>query len=111
IGAADREALAVAANGVSLSDIASGIVAALDLDRHTELARQTAGLGPEDEPSVEQLAAARRQLLKQAAAPLASHPELRQQIIETRQRFEQTIDTVSQDKVIETGFSTEARDR
>ena len=44
-------------------------------------------------------------------SPFASNPELRQRLIEIHRAYEQTIDTVSQDTVIQAGFSdAEAHD-
>lgn len=57
------------------------------------------------------MAEAAAELLKNAAAPFASNPALRNQILEMRQRYEQTIDHVSQDVVLEAAFSEEARDK
>jgi type I restriction enzyme R subunit len=50
-------------------------------------------------------------LLRQAAAPLATNPALRDQLVQMKQRFEQTIDTVSKDVVLEAAFSEAAREK
>ena len=52
-----------------------------------------------------------QQLLGDAVAPLATNPALRERLIQLKQRFEQTIDTVSKDVVLEVGFSAEAREK
>jgi type I restriction enzyme R subunit len=49
-------------------------------------------------------------LRQQAAAPFAGNPQLRTMLIDMRQRYEQTIDTVSKDAVIEAGYSAAARE-
>ncbi len=43
--------------------------------------------------------------------PLAANPALRQALVAAKQRFEQTIDTVSKDEVLEAGYSEAARER
>jgi type I restriction enzyme R subunit len=93
IGVPERQALAETAGGVTLGEIAGGIVEALDPDRQVEAARAEAGL------------------LRQAAMPLASNAALRNQIAQVKQRFEQTIDTVSKDAVLDAGFSASAREK
>jgi len=110
IGVADRQALAQTAGGLTLKDISGSIVTALEPDRHIEAARLAGGLAFDATPSDEQVAKARRELLKHAALPLASNPALRQQIERVQQRAEQTIDTVSKDAVLEATYSEAARD-
>src|SRR5690606_10664275 len=107
LSAPDREKIAAAGNGLTLKDIARGIVDALDPDRQMERAREIAGGA---EPSGEQLARAKAELLQAAAMPLASNPELRNTILEVHKRFEQTIDTISQDEVLEAGFRADEAD-
>jgi len=111
LGKPDREALAQAAGGLTLQQIAGDILAALDADLQVEAARVAAGLPESAEPDEAQLAAARAELLRTAALPLASNPTLRRAIVEAQQRFEQTIDTISKDDVLEAGYSAEARER
>ena len=79
--------------------------------RGADAARVAAGLAADAEPTEEQVTEAARELLKNAAAPLASNPALRNQILEMRQRYEQTIDHVSQDIVLEAAYSEQAREK
>ena len=53
------------------------------------------------------VAEARRQLLEDAARPFAANPDLRQRLVDIHRSYEQTIDTVSADSLIEAGFSDE----
>jgi type I restriction enzyme R subunit len=99
LGPPDRTALTEAAGGQTIGAIAAGIVDALDPDT------QIAAAAPA------QIAAARAELLQQAAAPLAANPALRQALVAAQQRFEQTIDTLSKDTVLEAGFSAAATER
>ncbi len=107
LGVPDREKIVGAGNGLSLKDVSRAIVDALDPDRQQDRARELAGGG---DPSGEQLARAKNELLREAAMPLASNPELRNTILDVHKRFEQTIDTVSQDQVLEAGFQAESKD-
>ena len=111
LGKPDRDALTAAANGQTLGSIVGAIVAALDPDRQIEAARKAAGLPADAEPAAEQVAQAAEQLLRAAAAPLADNPALRLRLVELKKRFEQTIDALSQDVVLEAAFSQAARDR
>ena len=110
IGEPEREALAQTAGGLSLGDIAGEIVKALDPDEQQQAACASAGLRDDDEPSEAQLAAAAAGLLKEAAAPLAANPALRTQLVDLKKSFEQTIDTLSADEVLEVGFSKAAKE-
>ena len=80
-----------ASGGKSLRDMASALVQALNLD--------------EDTPPAE--AQARR---VEAAKPFAN-PALRQLILQLRQKAEQVIDIVTQDKLLHAGFSQDSRER
>jgi len=111
IGVPERQALAETAGGVTLGEIAGGIVEALDPDRQVEAARAEAGLPDDVEPREEQVVEVAAGLLRQAAMPLASNAALRNQIAQVKQRFEQTIDTVSKDAVLDAGFSASAREK
>ncbi|HXG66857.1 MAG TPA: DEAD/DEAH box helicase family protein, partial [Blastocatellia bacterium] len=111
LGEAERRALAEAAGGRSLKEIVGGIIAALDPDRQAAEARRLHGLGEDAEPTGEQVAQAAAQMRAAAAQPLASSPALRTRILEIKQRFEQTLDTISQDEVLDAGYSEAARER
>jgi type I restriction enzyme R subunit len=96
----DRTALNDAAQGQPLCAIASEIVSALDPDRHVEAARVA---NDTNEPTEEQIALARKQLLQQAAKPLSGNPGLRNLILSVKKSYEQIIDTVNQDQLLEAG--------
>ena len=94
--------------GMSLSALAPQLVKALDPDRHVQAAAEAAGT---DDPTDEQIAAAREQVVREAVQPLAGNPQLREKLIEVRRSYEQMIDSASADKVISEGFSVDATDR
>ena len=74
---------------MSLSDLARGMVEAVDPDRQLEAARTVTG---KDQPDAREIAAATKQLLVAAVEPLATNPELRTRLIELRRQQEQMID-------------------
>ena len=100
----DREAIEEASQGVSLQTLVSGLVNAADQDVALNAAQQSTG---QDDPPESAVAEARKQLLEDAARPFASSPDLRQRLVDIHRSYEQTIDTVSADSLIEAGFSDE----
>ncbi len=108
---AERTALTEAANGQTLRQIISGLVAAIDPDRQVEAAQRQHSLPADAEPTPEQVAQAAVDLRRVAALPLASNPVLRAQLLALKQRSEQTLDVISQDEVLEAGYSATARER
>jgi type I restriction enzyme R subunit len=104
----DRTALTETANGQPLASIAADIVAALDPDRHIEAARTAAGGA---DPGEDEIAQTRKQMLHEAAKPLAANPPLRNLILGVKKSYEQIIDTVSQDQLLEAAPAEEVRER
>ena len=107
----DRTALTETAKGQSLAAIAGDIVSALDPDRHVEAARAAVPLPADVEPNEEELAQARKLLVNQAAKPLAANPVLRNLILGIKKSYEQIIDTVNQDRLLEAGPAEVVRER
>jgi len=110
-GDEEKERIRDAAGGTRLADIVHGIVRALDPDEQTAVARSSRGLPEDAEPESADVDAAAKKLLKEAAAPLATKPALRQLLIATKRSFEQIIDDVSLDELLEAGTSEEAREK
>lgn len=105
--------------GKSLGGLTSDLVNAINPDKHVELAcaqiaEEETCLRREErgrqEPTEEQIQQAAKNLIKNAVKPLYN-PELRNLLIEIKKKNEQTIDHVSQDQVIEAGFSAEALEK
>ena len=94
--------------GMSLHDLARGMVEALDPDRQLDAARAATG---KDEPDVDEIADATRTLLDDAVTPLATNPELRDRLVELRRQQEQLIDATSADELIDASYSKDATDR
>ncbi len=107
----DRTALTETAKGQTLSAIAGEIVSALDPDRHVEAARLAVHLPVDIEPNEEELAQARKQLVNQAAKPLAANPALRNLILGIKKSYEQIIDTINEDRLLEAGPAEAVRER
>ena len=98
----DREAIEEASQGVPLQTLVSGLVNAADPDTALDAAQQATG---QDDTPESAIADARRLLLEDAAKPFAENPDLRQRLVDIHRSYEQTIDTVSADSLIEAGFS------
>jgi type I restriction enzyme R subunit len=106
--APDREMIQKVTGGKPLAAITRGIVEALDPDAHVEAARSANGGA---EPSEEQIAVAAKNLLAEAAKPIAANPELRKLLVTVKKAYEQVIDTISKDEVIDAGFSEAAKQK
>lgn len=94
--------------GRPLSAITGAIVQALDPDQQLDAAKKATGL---DDPPPEAVEKAAAQLLAEAAKPLVTNPALRNRLVELKKSFEQTIDRVTQDQILEAGFSGQAREK
>ena len=111
IGAQERAELTKLAGGLTIGQIAGGIVEALDIDRQVEEAQRVAGLPSTAEPSPAELAKAAEVLLTAAVMPLRVSPELRERLTRVKKSLEQTIDAVTQDEVLEARFAPEIKER
>ncbi|MGH6689945.1 MAG: DEAD/DEAH box helicase family protein [Gammaproteobacteria bacterium] len=100
-----------ASGGASLTQIAHGIVDAIDPDRQQARARQTHGLTRVQEPSEAQLEQAAEALAKEAVDPLATKPGLRQLLQDIKRELEQIIDEASKDTLLFAGASAEAKEK
>jgi type I restriction enzyme, R subunit len=104
----DHKMLSDLAGGKSLSAIAGEIVNALDPDVHVEAAQKNTGLA---EPPPEAIQKAADALLAEAAKTLVANPALRNKLMDLKKSYEQTIDNVSKDSVLEAGFSADATEK
>jgi type I restriction enzyme, R subunit len=103
----DDQAIVKASGGHSLKDLSRRLVEAVNPDRQEERARQQFGT---DKPTEQQMAKAATTLIQEAAKPFQD-PKLRELLIDIKKKNELTIDHVSQDQVIEAGFSADALER
>jgi len=103
---ADAYDVQAASEGRSVADLVNAILDALDPDKALEAA---GGIEGEQEPSEEVLAAARGGLLRVAVEPF-DNPELREVLKAIQRRSEQTIDTVTGDRLVAAGFDERQTD-
>lgn len=98
--------------GLSIKDLSHRIIAALDPDRYLEQAKVDLGFTPDDDRPIpdQALKAAREKIVLEAVKPLYD-AKLRETIDEIKRKNEITIDHVSADEVLESGFSQAALDR
>ncbi len=111
LGEPEKTKLREMANGVSLQALVSGLVDALDPDKHVEEARAVTKTPADQEPPPVAVAEAAAKIIRQALAPLAANPALRERIVDFKARTEQTIDHTTKDELLEAGFSEEAREK
>jgi len=98
---ADQEVIKVVSDGVSLKAMIHGLLDATDLDTHLEFAEDN--LDSNDEEALEE---AKQTLVKKACAPF-DNPQLRETLIQLQKKSEQVLDKISQDILLEAGFSTD----
>ena len=110
-GDKEREKIAAVSGGEGIRAISHAIVTALNPDEQIKKARHDNGLPADTDPAPEQVHAAAAKLLKEAVEPLATNPELRNLLIETKKSFEQIIDEVSKDELLFAEHSPEAREK
>jgi len=104
----DRKLVEELNEGKPLSFVTGALVNALDPDVQTEAARKATGL---DIPPPEEVQKAGAALLEEAAKPIAANPALRNKLIEIKKSYEQTIDALSKDQVLEAGYSAAAQEK
>jgi superfamily II DNA or RNA helicase len=108
ITAEDRAELADAGGGVDLTDLVRTLTRAVDIDVAWERAASASG---GEDPTEDQVADARAELLEQASRVLAERPALREKLIEVRRSYTEVLDETSKDQVIDASFSRDATDR
>ena len=110
-GPDEKKLIADISGGVDIGQVSHAIVKALDPDEQIARARQDNGLAPSVAPTDAQVTQATRTMMKAAVAPLATTPKLRTLLIEVKKSFEQLIDEVSKDELLEAGYSESAKER
>lgn len=99
--------ITLAAKGQTLSQIAKGMLEAIDPDKIAAHAVGRDG-SPQPsesytEPTAKELKAAAEHLIKQALAPLATNPDLRNLLKKIQKAADQTIDIISRDELLYAG--------
>jgi type I restriction enzyme R subunit len=103
----DEQKEIVERTGHSLRNLVNGLLDAVDPDKFEEKAKQLYNV---ETPSPEQLGKAADELAKEACEPFVG-VKVRDVIIEIKTRNEQTIDEVSKDEVIFSGFDAQAKEK
>lgn len=103
----EAQQIEAASGGLSVRDLAAGLVRALDPDARLDAARRATG---QDEPDEAAIGEAARRLVQEATAPF-DNPALRKALVNAQRRDEQTIDTVSQDEVLAAGWDARADEK
>ena len=107
IDAQERREIEAASGGVALASLVGNLLRAVDPDARESRAREMFGAG---EPTAEQTRRAAEALAEEACRPF-DEPRLRQKIVEIKTRSEQTIDTVTKDELLSSGFDAKAGER
>ncbi|MDE0505886.1 MAG: restriction endonuclease subunit R, partial [Candidatus Poribacteria bacterium] len=106
-----RQQIAEVSGGVSLRDMIQSLFDATDPDGGPEDCQPLLLTGSNEQDLTPELIRERmEQLVTEACQPF-DNPDLRNTLVELRRQHEQTIDIVSQDSVISSGFDEAARER
>jgi type I restriction enzyme R subunit len=103
----ERREIESAVGGRSLKEIINGLLDAVDPDKKETTAKE---LFQTETPTKEQLKKAEEEL-KKASCSIFDLADLRNKLIEIKQRDEQIIDTISRDKATFAGFDGQAREK
>jgi len=103
----DRGEIKNAAEGTSLKELINTLLDTADPDKHIEKAQE---IFKTAEPTKDQIAKAREELVKVACTPF-DNPALRNTIIGIKQRSEQIIDEVSKDEVLVASWDDKAKEK
>lgn len=104
---ADQSLVQETTGGETLSNIVRALAESVDPDVQFDEAKAEHAV---EDPTPDQLAATAERLRKEAVKPLLA-PKLRNLLASLKSSYEQTIDTVSLDRVIFTGFSGDSQDK
>jgi type I restriction enzyme R subunit len=103
-----RQELASTAGGQSLNALVGSIVHALDPDVQIAQERQQSGIS---DPTPQQIDQAGTSLLADAVSTIVANSAWRNRVIAVKKSYEQVIDTVSKDQVLEACYSGDAREK
>lgn len=103
--------VAQVSEGLRLGDLTSAIIEALDPDYRLDSARDRYDLADDEIPTDAQLATVTGEVLRAAVKPLAANPALRTLLVDIKRQFEQIIDDVSVDVLLDAGRSAEATEK
>jgi type I restriction enzyme R subunit len=98
---AKQEAEVESAAGASIKELAEALVLAVDEDKIKALAKE--GIDEDREPTKEEIAVVKEQLVEAALEPL-QRAKVRETLLTLQTQTEQVIDIASQDKLVTAGF-------
>jgi type I restriction enzyme R subunit len=104
----DRQRLTTMA-GTTMAAIAAAILHAINPEQQRSAA--AVGLPPGTTPTEAQVKAAGQRLIAAAVKPLASNPDLRQELLTVKRNTEQVYDDKTIDEVTEAGSDAQAKAR
>lgn len=105
-----RKQLEEVAGDVKLGELISGLMSSIDPDRVADEARKKHGLPDSAEPDENQLNEAEQELMAEALKPL-HNAALRKTLSDIRASLEQVIDEITEDELLESGFSAKAKEK
>ncbi|MFA6217798.1 MAG: type I restriction-modification enzyme R subunit C-terminal domain-containing protein [Candidatus Omnitrophota bacterium] len=103
----DIERIKALSGGKSLTSIVGDLMSAIDPDKAYDRAKEKT---KPHEPMESQCNKAKEELVISACSPL-DNPELRELLTALNRKTEQTIDTTTVDKIIQSGFDQQAKDK
>ena len=107
LSANDQAQISEAAAGKSLSDIIRALADSVDPDIQVDEAKVEHGV---EDPTPDQIASTAERLRKEAVKPLLG-PKVRNLLTTLKSSYEQTIDAVSEDRLLHAGFSGDSKDK
>lgn len=105
-----QEAIKTASGGTSLSGLSAGLLKSIDPDANTLLAKEKFNIPEDQEPTEAQLKDIEKEQMAIAVKPF-HNPKLRGAILATKSSLDQVIDEQTPDKLVQAGFSQEAKDK
>ena len=109
----EQKRIAQVSGGQTLSQLSAALLHSVDDDAQADAARKKFKLTAKQEPTGAQLKEASKPLKLAATKALMGAPALRALLIDLKRKFEQVVDTVSIDRLVEkdTGYGPEAKKR
>lgn len=105
----DRKKIEELSGGKSISQIASDLAKPFDPDFQLQTVAQTISLCQDEEPTEEQIQSVIQPFIQSAIHPF-DNPQLRDFIENARRNIYQIIDTTNTDKVIHSGYDSQAKE-
>jgi type I restriction enzyme R subunit len=103
----DEEDIQKASGGIPLKQIINDLLDSTDADKQKEFAKTELGLPKAKEEDLEKA----QQQLAHKAGEVFNNPELRNLLVEIKQKNEQVIDTISPDTILTAGWDQQAKDK